>query len=83
MIIDCNKYRHKFDLIIKLAETKPKDKLPEFIGELSSGTYVPVIVVAIFLAEAFGLTDELKRQIQLIKKFYKINSLINTTLPID
>ncbi len=76
--IDCNTYRERFNDIKYLTELKKgnvNDMMTD-IGLYAHSTGVPVIVIAHFIGEIYGLTPQIESYIARTMGFYRIDHLI-------
>lgn len=73
MIYNLSTYRTAVLPQVK-AWIEAKGGVPEsHLSELALATSCPIIVVAHFIAEAYGMTDSLMQRIVDLKTFYKAN----------
>lgn len=77
MVLDADKYRVNMKVVESMMYEKktPKDRM-EFIGAIAVATGVPIIVVACYVGEIFGFTEELKAFIERLKAFYHITEIL-------
>lgn len=79
MTLDCDIYRINVKLIKQLADAQPAEERLQsrYIGLLALTTGVPIIIVACYLGELYGFTEELNAFIERLKAFYKIKQVNN------
>lgn len=78
MTIDLNLYRRVIKPIVKnfvnKNPTKDKDVI---IGEVAIYTNCHIVAVAYFMAELFGMSEELQETTDKLEKFYRYPEVIN------
>lgn len=79
MIMDCARYRVHVPILAERTKEMTPEERAEFIGIYSCYTHVPIIVIACFMGEPYGVTEDLRQHIELIKAFYGIKAVRNTT----
>ena len=79
MILDANKYRLNVKYIAAALDDKTTEERYEAIGPLAISTSVPIIIVATYVGELYGLTDELQAFIGRLKDFYTVTEVLNAT----
>lgn len=77
MTLDCDKYRVNVEPIRSLVGDKVDPERTDFVGALSLSTGVPIIIVAHYLAELYGMSDVLTSKIETLTKFYGIKRVLN------
>lgn len=81
MTLDANIYRLNTKSIELLTIEKTPQERMEFIGNLAIITGVPIIVVACYMGELYGFTDELNNKIKRLMDFYTIKEVLNVRHP--
>jgi len=79
LTIDLNKYRVNIIAIKNFLETRGTEELCLKATELAIALNCPVVVTSIFIKELVkehSEMDELDRQIENLKKFYRITDII-------
>ena len=77
MILNANKYRINIPKIQSLIDNKPEEKYVIYIGAIALATNVPIIVVACYVGELYGFTEELRNYISRLMQFYCVEEVIN------
>lgn len=77
MTLDANIYRLNTKSIELLTREKTPQERMEFIGNLAIITGVPIIIVACYMGELYGFTDELNNKIKRLMDFYTIKEVLN------
>lgn len=77
MTLDANIYRLNTKSIELLTIEKTPQERMEFIGNLAIITGVPIIIVACYMGELYGFTDELNNKIKRLMDFYTIKEVLN------
>lgn len=69
-MINPKDYRANFDTVVYLSRGKTPLELVEDLGLIAVATGVPVIVVGLYVGEAYGFSTELSAKIERLKLFY-------------
>lgn len=77
MVLDCDNYRVNVSLIKALMDPKTEQERMEFIGRAAVITGVPVIIVSCYAGELYGFSEPLKKLIDRLKLFYKVDEVLN------
>ncbi len=75
--LDADLYRINIKDIKHFSQHWTPEQRIKDLGMLAVATGVPVIIVATYLGEIYGLTPELIAQIDRLKLFYHIDQVLN------
>lgn len=81
MKLDADMYRLNVPSIRLITEDKTPAERLTFIGNMAIITGVPIIVVACYMGEIYGFSDELKAKIAKLMEFYTIKEILNVKRP--
>ncbi len=76
MILDANKYRINIKPISHQLDDKTQQERYDSIGPISVSTGVPIIIVATYVGELYGFTDQLRAFIERLKAFHAVDEVI-------
>ncbi len=76
MVIDLNKYTVNKAFVIQWYKDNGKDA-EATISIMACSIMVPCLVLAFYLAEEIGFTEELIRKIDILIKFYGYKKILN------
>ena len=77
MTLDCDKYRLCVPTVKIMGDRLSSEDRLKDIGKMSLATGAPIIVVGYYLAELYGMNEELDALIGRLKSFYGINEVLN------
>lgn len=77
MKLDADTYRVNIPTIRVLTEDKTQAERIKLIGTIAVITHVPIIIVAHYIGEMYGVTEELKSLLNTLMKFYTIDEVLN------
>lgn len=77
MTYDLNAYRHTVKPQIKSwCNYKSQEDPHSMIGALAVATDCPIVAICYFVAELYGMTNELQTKIQRLEHFYKVDAVL-------
>lgn len=78
MIIDLSKYRKVIKPIVKLFVDRNPDKDKcDIVGEIAIYTNCHIVAVCYYMAELYGMSEDLQKTKDSLEKFYKFPEVIN------
>lgn len=77
MTIDLDDYRVQVEEIRKFLSTKNDWIYKEQVGMLAIYCSTPIIAVSYYIAELYGMTDEIRDKIDRDSEFYKVTKVFN------
>jgi hypothetical protein len=75
--LDADKYRLNIKTIKLFLDDKTANQRLELIGRLALMTNVPIIIIAVYIGELYGITEALTNRIAKLKQFYQVNEILN------
>lgn len=80
MTLDANKYRINIKSIAHQLDAKTQQERYDYIGPLALSSGVPIIIICYYIAELYGMTDNIKTFILRLKEFYSITEVFGVEL---
>ena len=66
-------YKNTFERIKIIKTQNPSSNFNDLLNKMALGTGVPLIVICNFLAQEYGMTDEIEKKIVELNLFYGYN----------
>jgi len=63
-------YKNTFERIKIIKTHNPNSDFNDLLNKMALGTGVPLIVICNYLAQEYGMTDEIKKKIEELNLFY-------------
>lgn len=80
MTIDCDRYRVNVPVIAELTKDMDEEERLEFIATFSAGSHVPIIAVACYIGELYGVSEALQFYLNSLILFYRVSEVKNTSI---
>lgn len=76
MTIDLDKYRNQIPFIKYLMDkAKPEERLTRTLSEIAPAIHCPIIAVAYYVAEIYGMSPETQLVIDKLKTYYRVTEV--------